>query len=176
MVTSAALFVRPNDRRIQRQYFRKSRNYWLAMLSEFISPALRGFARLQTPPAAPAELWRKGLLIGSDNIGDILYRSSSLPALTKAFPNCKWHIVAAPPAEQLIKNSPNITDGTSQVPTSFVFYISLIRARCFDVVICYGSVKMWKELSIGVMARIPDRVDYTFKGFSGLIVFYGLNE
>jgi len=155
--------------RIQTEHFQKLINYRLAAFSEFIRLALRVFARLQTPPATSPIKWRKGLLIGSDHIGDILYRTSSLPELQKAFPNCQWYIVAQPPADQLLKNNPYITGVISQVPNSFNSFLPLIRAFCFDVIICYGSPTLWKDLALGVLAGIPNRVAYSFKGFSGWI-------
>lgn len=162
-------FLKSSDIRIKSEHFQKPVNYRLALLSEFLSPVLRVFARLLVPSAASPYTWRKGLLIGSDHIGDILYRSSSLPELAKAFPNCQWHIVAPPPADQLLENNPNIAGVIRKFPRGFGAFSTLIRSHCFDVIICYGSPLLWKDLSLGVLAGIPNRVAYSFKGFSGLI-------
>ena len=125
-------FLKSSDIRIKSEHFQKPVNYRLALLSEFLSPALRVFARLLVPSATSPYTWRKGLLIGSNHIGDILYRSSSLPELAKAFPNCQWHIVAPPPADQLLENNPNIAGVIRQFEQIRLHLVALNRSTSFS--------------------------------------------
>lgn len=154
---------------IQRRYFRKTHNYGFALISECFRPVLQICSRIFTSSPTHPKMWRKGLLIGSDHIGDILYRSSSLPELVEGLPKCKWYIVAAPPADQILKNNPYIAGVINHMPHDFCEQVKLIRSYNFDTVICYGSPSLWKDLILSVLAGIPNRVAYGFKGFSGLI-------
>ncbi len=79
-----------------RKRFRSSGKYALACGSEVLSPLLRALSRSdrETPPQA----WRRGLILGADHIGDVLYNTASLAHLRAGLPECHWSYVAEPPA------------------------------------------------------------------------------
>ncbi len=132
----------------------------MARLSELTAPFLRAAARFssRTPPTPPAS-WRRGILVGADHIGDVLYNTASLPVLAESFPRCEWHYVAAPPAAEILNNNPFIK---SCVPT-------LDSLGEVDIAICYNSGGYWRDLIEVTRRGIPNRVGYVHKGFSALV-------
>ncbi|MBA3352122.1 MAG: glycosyltransferase family 9 protein [Blastocatellia bacterium] len=145
---------------VKPEAFRNSRNLSLARLSELGAPFLKLAARVSSRrnPGLPSS-WRRGVLIGADHIGDVLYNTASLPILAESFPQCEWHFVAAPPAGEILANSPFLK---SCVP-------SLESLGPLDVALCYNSGGYWRELVAAVQRGIPNRVGYIHKGFSGLV-------
>ena len=140
--------------------FRDSRNLVLARISELGAPLLGLAARLRsagkpTPPTA----WRRGIIMGADHIGDVLYNTASLPALAEALPECEWHFVAAPPATEVLAHNPFVASCVS----------SLTSLDSVDVALCYNSGGYWRDLVAAVQHKIPNRVAYIHKGFSGLV-------
>lgn len=140
--------------------FRHQRNLAAAHLSEWGAPFLKVAAGMfsRTAPTPPAS-WRRGILVGADHIGDVLYNTASLSVLAGAFPDCEWHHVASEPASEILSNNPFIK---SCVP-------SLESLGSVDVAICYNSGGYWRELTRLARLGIPNRVGYIHKGFSALV-------
>ncbi len=141
--------------------FRDRRNLRLARLSERVAPLLENGRTLfmpqrhSTPPAA----WRRGILVGADHIGDVLYNTASLPALAEALPECEWHFVARPPTSEILANNPFIKSCVASTES----------LGPIDVAICYNSGGYWRELIKATRLGIPNRVGYVHKGFSALV-------
>jgi ADP-heptose:LPS heptosyltransferase len=148
-----------------RHTFQRSSNFAIALLSEAAAPALRFFARLRSSrkPSPPSE-WRQGLLVGAGHIGDVLYNTGSIPFLKEGLPKCEWHFVAPPPANEVLKNNPYVSDPVAALE-------SLPAAREIDAIICYNSSGYWRELLQASSLGIPNRIGYTHKGFSSLVTF-----
>ena len=145
---------------VKPETFRNSRNLALARWSELGAPFLKLAARISSRRSpGPPSSWRRGVLIGADHIGDVLYNTASLPVLAESFPECEWHFVAPPPAAQILANSPFIK---GCVP-------SLESLGPLDVALCYNSGGYWRELVSAVRRGIPNRASYIHKGFSGLV-------
>ncbi len=140
--------------------FRYRRNSVLARCSELGAPLLRVAARLasRTRPTPPAS-WRRGILIGAEHIGDVLYNTASLPALAEALPACEWHFLAGPPTAAVLANNPFVKSCVT----------TLTELDHVDVAICYNSGGYWRELAAATRCGIPNRVGYIHKGFSGLV-------
>ena len=151
---------------INRATFRKRSNYLLARVSEAARAVVRPVFSPTRKQTAPGE-WRRGLLIGADHIGDVLYNTASLPHLARGLPDCKWSYLADPPAAELLRTNPFIDELIVRAPG----LLDEIRRRKFDVAICYNSGQYWRDLIFAWRAGIPNRVGYVHKGFSGLITF-----
>ena len=142
--------------------FRHWRNLFAARTSEWASPLLKGAAafRSRARPTPPAS-WRRGILLGADHIGDVLYNTASLPALAEAFPECQWHYVVSAPAREILAHNPFIKSCVS----------SPEMLGPVDVAICYNSGGYWRELIRATKGGIPNRVGYVHKGFSALVTY-----
>ncbi len=140
--------------------FRDRKNLALARLSEIGAPLLTIAARLSARgvPTRPAS-WRRGILLGADHIGDVLYNTASLPVLGTAFPECEWHYVATPPASEILAHNPFLKSCVA----------SPEMLGPLDVAICYNSGGYWRELIRAAKGGIPNRVGYDHKGFSALV-------
>jgi ADP-heptose:LPS heptosyltransferase len=140
--------------------FRRQRNLLLARMSELAAPILTVGARLssRSRPTLPAS-WRRGIIIGADHIGDILYNTASLPVLGEAFPACEWYYVATPPATEILANNPFIRSCVTSAES----------LDSIDVAICYNSGGYWRDLIKALRLGIPNRVGYVHKGFSALV-------
>lgn len=158
---------------LNRNAFQKPSNYWLACASELIRPALGGWARacsagVPTPP----KNWRRGLLVGSNHIGDCLYLTPSFAALRAGLPDCEWFIAAPAPACEVLETNPHLR-GCVRVDLATV---PLDEARSaldgvgpLDVAIAYNNIRSWPHLLRLARLGIPNRVGYIHKGFSGLV-------
>ena len=153
-----------------RKSFRSLISYFGACGSEIASPLLRA-SLLGIPPATPPKTWRKGLLVGANHIGDILYRMSSLGRLQNFLPDCEWHIIAPEPAAQvLIGNSAISKIHRFEIPTAkSSSEYEVLKNENYDVAICYDSGMYLRPLKLAVNLRIPNRVGYTHKGFSAWV-------
>ena len=150
--------------------FRSRRQLICAHATEVITPMLRFTSRCWTGPATSPEKWRKGLLIGANHIGDILYRSSSLKQLAKGFPQCTWDILAPEPAAQVLEGNPAIgTIHRMEIPGAGSQDFEALKREKYDVAICYDSGSYARALVTAAMLGIPSRVGYVHKGLSGLI-------
>ncbi|HEY8965564.1 MAG TPA: hypothetical protein VIM58_03920, partial [Candidatus Methylacidiphilales bacterium] len=99
-----------------RAAFRSRANYILALGTEAAAPLLRGFARIVSPPPLPPPSWRRGVLLGADHIGDILFRSASLPLLARVLPECSWSWLCGPPADAIVEADPLVAGGVVRLP------------------------------------------------------------
>ncbi len=142
--------------------FRSKRNLYLAYLSELAAPVLRLSARKAGPATAPG-LWRNALLFGSDHIGDVLYRSASLPALARALPQCRLGYLTKAPASEVLRHNPHLA-GVYQT-----WEEALSAGTTWDAVICYDTGRYLPCLRQAIRAGIPNRVGYTHKGFSAWV-------
>lgn len=124
------------------------------------APALRLWARVASPEKpTPPTSWRRGVLFGAHHIGDILYNTASLPALSQAFPQCEWQCVADATAAQVLAGNPYLTGCAP----------ALGELGKIDVAICYNSGAYWREVIAAAKRGIPNRVGYVHKGFSALV-------
>jgi len=158
----------------QRKHFRQRANYWIACGSEWLAPLWRALGSLlRLPPPTPPSHWRRGLLLGPNHIGDVLYLTPSLARLKEALPACQWDICVAPPAGEVLEHNPHLNEIIS-VPhdrTLQGIWRRLrphLRGRHYDVVLTYEH-SAWKDLLLALSLRIPNRVAYAYKGFSSWI-------
>jgi ADP-heptose:LPS heptosyltransferase len=127
-------------------------------------------ARHLSGPATPAESWNKGILIGANHIGDILYRTSSLAQLAKGLPSCRWDFLAPDPSAQVLEGNPAIGKiQRMEIPMPGSRDFQLLKAEGYDVAICYDSGSYARPLLSATLLGIPNRVAYVHKGFSGLV-------
>ena len=77
----------------------------LAQATESASPVMRLMDHHLSGPATTAESWDKGILIGANHIGDILYRTSSLAQLAKGLPRIIWDFLASDPSILILENN-----------------------------------------------------------------------
>jgi len=154
--------------------FRKKANWLIAIAVEAAAPLLRAYARQKTAPPSPHSQWRKVLIIGDNHIGDLLYRSASLEHLKSAFPDCEFHYLAAGGASEVLEGNPAITTllpwlrSDSPLDLSPAHFAAL-QAMHFDAALCTNCIKYWPELLLALRLGIPNRVGYTYKGFSGWV-------
>jgi len=154
--------------------FRKSHNRLLGIGSEIVAPLLRlgSYLAARRAPSAPAQ-WRSGLIVGHSHIGDVLYRTCSLPALTKAFPECRWSYLTSPEGALVLDGNPevadvlpwNVGDDSWQLtPDAF----AELRRRDFDAILCTNTLRYHPDLFLAAALGIPNRVAFTHKGLGGL--------
>ena len=146
-----------------RKRFRSLGKYALACGSELLSPLLRGLSKSngETSPQA----WRRGLLLGADHIGDVLYNTATLPHLRQGLPECRWSYVAEAPADEVLAGNPNVDRVLSRS------VVKRMPPGTFDVAICYNSSSTSRDLLFAARLQIPNRVGYPDKGFSSLVTF-----
>ena len=151
--------------------FRSRKLLAAARMTELLAPLLRWVARARNGPSTPPQSWRKGLLLGANHIGDILYRTSSLQQLAEGFPECRWDILAPEPAAQVLEGNPAIRHiHRFDLPTSPKSAdFARLQAENYDVAICYDSGSYTKPLLTALKLGIPNRVGYSHKGWSGLV-------
>jgi ADP-heptose:LPS heptosyltransferase len=161
--------------RLDPHSFRKRRSYLLALGTEVIGPLLKLFARLKRTgePTSPSQ-WRKGLMLGANHIGDILYRTAALAALRKNLPNCEWDFIAPPPGDVVLHDNPFLRKVLARsmdherLRSSDGFFQEL-KAENYDVAICYDAAGYGADLWLVTRLGIPNVVAYTDKGLSGWV-------
>jgi ADP-heptose:LPS heptosyltransferase len=154
---------------LNRASFRSKANYWAAVASEVAGAPFRRWQK--EPPAL--ERWRRGILIGCDHIGDVLYNTASLPTLARATPQCEWTYAVSRPADQVLETNPHLRGGLLRLPVEtgkmpWRELVGLLRAGRFDVAICYDSSSYLRNALAAAAAGIPERIGYVHKGFSCL--------
>lgn len=150
--------------------FRSRRQFICAHATEVFDPILRLASRCFTGTSTPPMEWRKGLLIGANHIGDILYRSSSLRQLAKGLPECSWDILAPEPAAQVLEENPAIRRiHRMEIPHYGSTDFKRLKMERYDVAICYDSGSYARSVVTAALLGIPSRVGYVHKGLSGLI-------
>lgn len=151
----------------ERRYFRKRINYAVALASEAARPLLRSVVRADG--ASPPTSWRRGLLVGADHIGDVLYNTASLPYLRRGLPNCEWSYVASAPASEVLVTNPHVAEVIT--PRNRAEWVRNVSEKAFDVIVCYNSSSYWRDLILAWRLGISNRVGYVHKGFSGLVTY-----
>jgi ADP-heptose:LPS heptosyltransferase len=150
--------------------FRSRKGYLCAQATEILAPFLRVCSRWHCGTATPKSTWRKGLLMGANHIGDILYRSSSLAQLAKGMPECNWDILAPKPASQTLEGNPSIRKiHPFGIPLIGSPNFKKLLNEAYDVVICYDTGMYTHALLTASLLGIPNRIGYIHKGCSGLV-------
>ena len=151
--------------------FRSKKHLAMAHATEAVAPLLRLVSRAWTGSPTPPQTWRKGLLLGANHIGDILYRTSSLRQLAQGLPDCQWDILAPEPAAQVLECNPAIRKiHKFDLPTSPKSKkFKILQQEKYDVAICYDSGSYTSPLLTALLLGIPNRVGYIHKGWSGLV-------
>ena len=156
-----------------RAQFRDTTRYLAAVASELGSPFLRAYANARVGrPAADAGAWRKGLILGSGHIGDVLYRTCSLDHLARSFPSCEWSYLTTAEGAELLRGNAAVNEILPLMESSARGgappWIGELRARNFDVALCTDNIEHHHDLWLATRLGIPSRVAFTQKGFSGL--------
>jgi heptosyltransferase-2 len=155
--------------------FRKKQNLWLAYASELGAPLLRAAARIRSRgPATPSTTWRRGLIIGHTHIGDVLYRTCSLPALREYLPGCEWTYLTSPASAEILQGNPHVAETLTSIRGENSWNLAdgalaELRSRRFDAVLCSNTLRHYPDLALAAALGIPNRVAFSGKGFSGLI-------
>ena len=160
--------------RLSRDDFGRRINYYLACVAESLSPIQRMAVRYYVDRVPqPQDCWRRGLIIGSHHIGDVLWRTASLEALNHALPNCVWYYLTSASSAPLLENNPYVAGVLPfyRGSQSVISKIDLkhLRNFRFDVALCTNKYSYGKELHLALRCGIPDRVSYVYKGLSALV-------
>jgi len=157
-----------------RAQFRGAPRFAAAVASEFAAPLLRAYAsaRARGPATTPQE-WRRGLILGSGHIGDVLYRTCSLEQLARGLPDCRWSYLTTSEGAEILKGNPAIWEVLPLNRTAAIDFVQPhssddLRACNFDVALCTDSIKPYQALSLAAKVGISNRVAFVQKGFSGL--------
>jgi ADP-heptose:LPS heptosyltransferase len=158
---------------VDRAVFRHRYNYAAAVASEIAAPLFRLWARRFTStPAAPPAAWRRAVILGSSHIGDVLFRTASLPYLRRALPDCRLTYLCAPLSAELLETDPTIAEVLPLADTGPHWRgkaTRVLRDGRFDVALCTDYVAYHDDLLMAARAGIPSRVGFTHKGFSALV-------
>ena len=161
--------------RVLRPAFRTRTKYLLGVASEIGAPALRLGARvLCGEQSSPPNEWRRGLILGHNHIGDVLYRTCSLPTLRAALPECEWDYLAGPVSGRVLQGNPTVRRVLPYQTGEDSWNISRsnfreLRNSKYDVVLCSNFLRYYPDALLAVALCVKNRVGFTFKGFSGLI-------
>lgn len=157
---------------VERQTFRSPTLYAAACATEIAAPLLRVFARMRNPgnPTHPST-WRTALLLGADHIGDVLYRTPSLHALKRSFPDCEWLFAVSGSAGEVLANNPHVTPVIlpAHAPDKSAALANALRGKVVDAVLCYNSGGYWTDLLTALDLGISNRVGYVHKGCSAWV-------
>ncbi len=155
--------------------FRRKTNLLLGVASELAAPLLRPVAAVMSRGKySSPSAWRRGLIIGHNHIGDVLYRTPSLPALHQSLPDCEWSYLASPSSAPMLEGNPNLNEvlpwsrGLDSWDLGQHHRDELSR-RKFDVVLCSNTLRHYPDFLLATRLGIPNRVGFVHKGLSGLI-------
>jgi len=161
--------------RVNDAAFRTRTKRWLAHTSEFVAPLLRTGAAMASR-GAPSEpsAWRKGLILGHNHFGDVMYRTCSLEQLAEALPDCEWSYLTSAGSADLLAGNPAIREVLPWSAGDNAWDLKQgkfgeLKQRQFDVVLCTNTLGHYADLALSVALGIPNRVGYTYKGLSALI-------
>lgn len=160
-----------------RAQFRDPARYIAAVASELASPLLRAYSAARARGSgAPPVGWRRGLIMGSGHIGDVLYRTCSLEHLSRDLPLCRWSYLTTRDGAEVLRDSPTIAEVlpfSRETAADFLppHSAAELRARNFDVVLCTDNIQHHRPLWLAAKLGIPNRVAFVQKGFSGLATF-----
>ncbi len=114
------------------------------------------------------------MILAHNHLGDVLYRTCSLPALLEGLPDCKWSFLTSPASAEVLEGNPGVDEilpwntGENSWKLSRGSFRKL-RDRDFDVALCTNSLRYYPDLFLASALGIPNRVGFTHKGLSGLI-------
>jgi len=159
-----------------RCFFNSSRKYNLACASEMGAPLLRCASGMVCGRPSPPDQWRRGIILGLSHIGDVLFRTSSLPVLAEALPNCKWSFLLEKSSAEILRNNPYVDHILPYRESNGFPYLSkqntsMLREHKYDVALCVSPMIYWTDLLTSSLLRIPNRVAFINKGLTGLITF-----
>ncbi len=161
--------------RVNDAAFRTRTKRWLAHTSEFVAPLLRTGAAMASR-GAPSEpsAWRKGLILGHNHFGDVMYRTCSLEQLAESLPDCEWSYLTSAASADLLAGNPAIREVLPWSAGDNAWDLQQgtfgeLKQRQFDVVLCTNTLRHYPDLALSVALGIPNRVGYTYKGLSALI-------
>jgi ADP-heptose:LPS heptosyltransferase len=159
---------------LDRSWFRSPARYALALGTEAVAPGLRRYAarRAHQPPSPPAQ-WHRVCILGSAHIGDIMYRTASLPYLRQALPGAQLTYVCAPSTAELLEGNPSVDDVLPLIDDNPAWRQSTataeaFRARAIDAALCTDHIAYEKDLWMVTQLGIPNRVGFAHKGLSAL--------
>lgn len=160
--------------RLEKRAFREPSKYAAAVTTEAARPLLALARRaLARRPPLPAKDWTRAILLGDDHIGDVLWRTFSLPFLRSKFPKCEWVFVASEPAAALLRGNPHLASilvSPQPVETRTVSRTAaLIRDAHVDAVVCYNAVNYHRDVVAATVAGVSSVAAFCHKGCSGLI-------
>jgi ADP-heptose:LPS heptosyltransferase len=161
--------------RVNDAAFRTRTKRWLAHISEFVAPLLRTGAAMASRggPSEPSA-WRKGLILGHNHFGDVMYRTCSLEQLAEALPDCEWSYLTSAGSADLLAGNPALREVLPWSAGDDAWNLKQgkfgeLKQRQFDVVLCTNTLRHYPDLALSVALGIPNRVGYTYKGLSALI-------
>src|SRR5687767_10376389 len=167
--------VKEKNTSLDESSFRKSHRKWLGKASEAGAPLLRLAARgmSKRTPSPPSE-WKRGLILSHNHMGDVLYRTCSLPVLRSSLPDCSWTFLTSPSSATVVDNNPALDDVLPWNTGDDAWTLSKcsfrkLRDRDFDVVLCTNSLRYYPDLFLASALGAPNRVSFTHKGLSGLV-------
>jgi ADP-heptose:LPS heptosyltransferase len=155
--------------------FRKTRNLTIARFSEAARPLLSlASSVVSRGPRTDPRQWRKGLIISHTHMGDVLYRTCSLPQLSTGLPECQWSYLASPLSAHVLENNHHIAEALPFVTGENSWDLrsdgfAQLRKRKFDVALCTNTLRHYPDLALATALGIPNRVGFVGKGMSGLI-------
>jgi ADP-heptose:LPS heptosyltransferase len=154
----------------------RNKTYWmLSLIIEFLAPCLKLSAWILTGKGVTSpQKWKKVLLVGDVHIGDLLYRTCSLPALKSALPGCSIYYLTSPSTAEVLEGNPALTGilpwMTSDSPLDMAnHHLKQLREMKFDAVLATNCIRYWPSLVLSLRIRAPNRVAFVHKGFSGLV-------
>ena len=165
----------PVFRGVEPRLFRKKRNLLLAYASEIGSPVLRLAASAKSRgPSTDKSQWRKGLILSHTHIGDVLYRTCSLPALHEYLPKCEWTYAVSAGSAEVLAGNPHVAEVLPVIKGENSWDLvpggmDQLKEREFDVVLCSNTLRHHPDLSVALSLGIPNRFAFSGKGFSGVI-------
>ena len=107
-------------------------------------------------------------------MGDVLYRTCSLPVLRSSLPDCRWSFLTSPSSAAVVANNPALDDILPWNAGEDAWTLSKgtfrkLRDKNFDVVLCTNSLRYYPDLLLASALGAPNRVSFTHKGLSGLV-------
>jgi ADP-heptose:LPS heptosyltransferase len=159
----------------RRSAYAETSKYLLGVASEVAAPLLRlGAVALCGATATPPSEWRRGIILGENHIGDVLFRTPSLPHLQRLLPDCEWTYLAAPHAVEILRGNPHVTRTVAARRSATRWHVDKqtvadLRRGSFDVALCTGAKAHYLDIALAIALRIPNRVGFTHKGLSGLV-------
>jgi ADP-heptose:LPS heptosyltransferase len=160
---------------IERGTFRSRRKFALAVAADALAPLLRFSAHaLCHRPSLPPKEWKKALILGHNHIGDVLYRTCSLPELHRGLPNCELHYLTGSAGAEILEGNPALDrilpwqsrENSWQLSRT---HFKSLRDERFDAVLCTNSVRYYPDLMLACALNIPTRVAFIHKGLAGLV-------